>query len=412
MKGNRWAILIASVLINMCIGSAYAWSVFQKPLIALFKWTTSDANLAFTLSLSLVPVAMIVAGKIQDRKGPKFVILIGGLIFAIGIVAAGFTQSLAQLYWTYGVLGGLGIGTVYACTVANTVKWFPDRRGLASGLIAAGFGSGAVVLAPVAASLIQSQGVLSTFNVLGVAYFIVLSIAALFVEMPPAGYKPAGWNPPSTTASSTSIVTGVDKNWREMLTDPMFYVLWAMYTIGCISGLMILGHASPIGQEMVKLTPQVAAVALSFMAVANTAGRIFWGWVPDKIGRYQALMAMYFVAGMTMFLIGSVASFETFVLALMAVGLCFGGFLGIFPSITADMFGAKNLGMNYGIIFTAYGVAAFIGPRLASQIKEVNSGDYTRAFIIAASLSIFGIGLTLLASYRRKRYLVQSRAAA
>lgn len=397
---NRWVVLFSSVLINLCIGAAYAWSVFQKPLISMFKWSTSEASLAFTLSLSLVPLAMIVAGKVQDQKGPKTVIFVGGIIFSAGIIAAGFTQSLGYLYMTYGVLGGLGIGTIYACTVANTVKWFPDKRGLASGLVAAGFGSGAVLIAPLATSFIQSYGVLTTFQILGVAFLVVISAASQFVKTAPAGFRPAGWIPPAPTANT---IAGSDKNWREMLADPMFYVLWGMYTIGAISGLMIIGHAAPIGQEIIKLSPQAAAVAVSFLALANTAGRIFWGWVSDRIGRYPAVMAMFILAAVMMLVINNVTTFIPFVAVISAIGLCFGGFMGIFPSITADMFGAKNLGMNYGIIFTAYGAAAFIGPRLAARFKEMNNGDYSQAFLIAAVLSVLGIGLTFIAQYKRKK---------
>ena len=397
---NRWLILFSSLLINVCIGSAYAWSVFQRPLIGMFKWSTSEASLAFTLSLSLVPLAMIVAGKIQDQKGPKLVIFTGGLIFSLGIIGAGFTTSLGFLYSTYGVLGGVGIGTIYACTVANTVKFFPDKRGLASGLVVAGFGSGAVLVAPLATSLIQLYGVLPAFKILGAGYLVVISICSIFIQTAPAGYRPPGWTPPPPT---TQTIAGTDKNWREMLRDPMFYVLWGMYTIGTISGLMIIGHASPIGQEVIKLTPQTAALAISFLALANAGGRIFWGWVSDRIGRYPTCMAMFVICGAMMLALTNVSTFLPFVLVLMAIGLCFGGFMGIFPSITADMFGPKNLGMNYGIIFTAYGAAAFIGPRLAARMKEINNGDYTSAFLIAASLSIVGVVLTLIAQYKRRK---------
>ncbi|MDF2499585.1 MAG: NarK [Anaerosporomusa subterranea] len=397
---NRWLVLLSGILINLCIGSAYAWSVYQKPLIAMFKWSTKETSLAFTLSCVLVPLAMIVAGKIQDQKGPKMVIFGGGIIFGLGIIGAGFTNSLSFLYMTYGVLGGIGIGTVYACTVANTVKFFPDKRGLASGLVVAGFGSGAVVLAPLSSALIESYGVLATFKILGVAYLVLISACTTLVKTAPPGYRPAGWTPPPATATT---ITGTDKNWREMLSDPMFYVLWSIYLIGCVSGLMIIGHASPIGQEVIKLSPATAAMCVGFLALANTAGRIFWGWVSDKIGRYNAVKIMFILAGLMMFTLTQVTTFVPFVVVLMAIGLCFGGVMGIFPSITADAFGAKNLGMNYGIIFTAWGAAGIVGPLMAGHFKEINKGDYTQAFLIAAGLSVIGVMLTFVLQYNKKK---------
>ncbi len=349
---NRWLILLSGVLINMCVGASYAWSVYQKPLIDMFKWSTNEVSLAFTLSFGLVPLAMIIAGRFQDRQGPKRVIFLGGIIYSLGIIGTGFTTSLSSLYMTYGVLCGLGIGTIYTCTVANTVKFFPDKRGLASGLVVAGFASGAVILAPLSSALIEAYGVLTTFKLLGCAYLLIISVCTLLVETAPPDYRPAGWNPP---VPSPAAIVGTDKNWREMLVDPTFYILWGMYTIGCVSGLMVIGHASPIAQEVIKLDSQTAAMAVGFLALANTGGRILWGWVSDKIGRYNAVMIMFILAGVTMFAMTKVSTFLPFMAVLMTVGLCYGGVMGVFPSITADMFGSKNLGVNYGIIFTAFG---------------------------------------------------------
>ena len=397
---NRWLVLAASIIMNLCIGSAYAWSVFQKPLIEMFGWTTAEASLAFTLSLSLVPIAMIFAGRIQDRQGPQKVTFVGGLIFGAGIILAGFTSSLTILYLTYGVLGGVGIGTIYACTVANTVKWFPDKRGLAGGLTAAGFGIGAVVFAPLAVLLIGKYGVLSTFKIFGVIYMIVVAICSLKLKAPQAGWKPEGWEPKVT---SSTINIAKDYAAYEMIKTPKFYLLWAMYTIGCISGLMIIGHASPIGQEKIGLSPQIAAYAVSFLGLANTFGRIFWGSVSDKIGRYNAIIMMYIVSSCMLMLLFIANSFGLFIVAICGIALSFGGFMGIFPSVTADNFGAKNLGINYGVMFTAYGLAAFFGPRIAAVVKQSSGGDYGRAFITASVLNIAGIVFTFIISNQLKK---------
>lgn len=399
---NRWIVLAASIVINLCIGSAYAWSVFQKPLIKMFGWTTAEASLAFTLSLSLVPLAMIVAGRIQDQKGPKLVVFVGGIIFGAGILLTGFVSSITTLYLSYGLLGGIGIGTIYGCTVANTVKWFPDKRGLAGGLTAAGFGLGAVLFAPVAVNLIASFDVLTTFKILGAVYVFGVCSSSLLLQAPQQGWKPEGWEPPAKSPAAAASV-GIDLSANEMLKTSKFYILWIMYTIGCIAGLMIIGHASPIGQEKIGLSPQVAAVAVSFLGLANTFGRIFWGTVSDKIGRYPTLMLMYIVNGVMLLLLNNATSFTMFLIGICGIALSFGGFLGIFPSVTADNFGAKNLGINYGVMFTSYGVAAFIGPRLAAVVKQSSGGDYGQAFIIASLLSLVGIAFTFLIHYQMKK---------
>lgn len=398
-EANRWVVLGAMFAANLCVGSAYAWSVFQKPLINMFKWSTSDTSLAFSISLFMIPLAMIVAGAIGG-KGPRYIMFSGGIIFSIGIIAAGFTSSLGTLYTTYGLLGGYGIGYIYGTGISNAVKWFPDKRGLAAGLVAAGFATGAMINAPIATALVQSYGVLNAFKILGVAYLLVTTVASRFVSAPPVGYCPSGWTPPAPTAST---IMGSDKTWRQMLQDPMFYVIWVMYTIACVSGLMIIGHAATIGQEIIKLSAATAAAAVSIMSLANAGGRVFWGAVSDRIGQYSTLIIMFIISGLAMIAMNTLGSFLIFVVIISAIAACFGGFFAIFPSITADLFGAKNLSMNYGILFTSYGVAAFIGPRLAARAKEINAGDYTVAFVAAAAMCVIAIILTLFAKMKQKR---------
>lgn len=394
---NRWLILAGAVISNMCIGSAYAWSVYQKPLIALFRWSTPEVSLAFTLCLGIMPVAMIVAGKMQDHYGAKRVVITGSLLFSSGIMGAGFTDSLTTLYMTYGVLGGIGTGTIAAIFMANAVKFFPDKRGLASGSVAAGFATGAIIVAPVASALIQSSGVLATFKVFGMAYLVILMGCSLLIRTAPPDYRPDGWTPATAAAAN---VTRPDKDWRGMLADPLFYVLWGMFLVNSISGLMIIGHASPISQEMIHMDAQQAAFAVGLLALGNAAGRIVWGLVSDKIGRYNAIMIIFSCFGSLMIAMTHITQQLTFMAVLVMIGLCYGGVMGIFPSITADMFGPKNLGMNYGIINTAFGTAAFIGPRLAAHYKEINQGDYSQAFLVAAALSTVGIILTVIARRR------------
>jgi len=395
---NRWVILVASIVANLCIGAVYAWSVYQKPLIDMFGFSTSEANLAYTLSLCVVPFAMMVSGKLQEIRGARFTLMFGGILFGAGILAAGLTSGIAMLYITYGVLGGVGIGLVYGCTVPNTVKWFPDKRGMAGGVIAAGLGLGSVLVAPLSAFLIVKTDVLATFRVEGIAFIIIIVVASLFVTAPPAGYKPAGWNPPEQAAGGNAL--GYTPG--GMVKTAKFWVIWLMYAVGCMAGLMIIGHASPIGQEQIMITPEVAAGAVALLSIANTGGRLLWGFISDKIGRYNALILMYILTGVMLLLLSNAGSYWVFVVAIMGVGLSYGGFLGVFPSITADYFGAQHLGINYGVMFTAFGLAAFIGPSLGATIREA-SGDYSMAFIIASCLSIAGVLLALYTKWSLKR---------
>jgi len=396
---NRWVILAAAVIANLCIGSAYAWSVFQNPLINEFNLTLPQTNLAFTISLFVVPFAMILAGKIKTKLGSRRTIIIGGLIFGTGIFLAGFTNSVAGLYLTYGVLGGTGIGFVNGSTVPNAVQWFPDKRGLSGGIVAGGFACGPVLFAPLAVNLIESLGVLHTFRLLGVVYAVVVTAAALVISSPQENYKPKGWSPPTT---STGSVSTISLTTVEMLKTFRFWVLWVIYVLGCIAGLTIIGHASPIGQERIGLSPETAAGVIVLIAIANGGGRMLWGAISDRIGRYRSVILMYILAGGMLILLNWATSYLAFVVAVMGIALSFGGFVGVFPSILADRFGPLHLAMNYGAMFSGYGLAAFIGPRLAAEVRQ-STGDYSLAFIIASVMSAAGILLTIFVSISARK---------
>lgn len=403
MKLNRWVILSASILINMCIGSAYAWSVFQNPLISLFGWSTTQTSLAFTISLALVPISMIFAGRLQDLYGPKYVTLAGGCVFGLGIFLTSTITSLTGLYLYYGLLGGLGIGMVYACMVGNTMKWFPDKRGLAGGLIAMGFGLGAVVFAPLGVTLINSYGVLNTFAIFGIVFSSIIIVASLFLA------APAKVSTTQQTAAQTLDLKNT-LNAQEMVKTPKFYTLWVLYAIGCIGGLMIIGHASPIVQQKVGLQPQEAALIVSFLGIANSLGRVFWGTMSDRFGRMPTLISTYIVSALCLMTLSWFSTLTLTVIGLAGIALCFGGYLGIMPSICADFFGSKHIGINYGILFTAYGVAAVVGPRLASWIKDMNAGSYDVAFTLVMFMNVVAIVIGILLVLKKSKSQVMSTA--
>ena len=400
-KYNRWAILAAAIVVNICIGSQYAWSVFAMPLGKQFGWDPATVAMAFTITFATGPIVMICAGILVDKKGAKFNIILGGVMFGIGMFLVGFISSPAMLYLSFSIIAGVGAGTVYAGNINNTVKFFPDKRGLATGLQAAGYGAGAIIVAPLASSLIINHGVLSTFKVLGAAFFIIILLCSLVIKRAPAGYKPEGWEPP--VQASPMAAARVDKNWIEMLQDVRWWVILCMFLVGTLSGMMIIAHASPIAQRMYGMTPQTAAIWVSIIALFNLCGRIGFGSLSDKTGRYSTLTIMYVLAAVVLMIITNTSSIVGFAIAGMGVGAVFGGLQAIFPSMIAENYGVKNVGVNYGITFIGLGVAAFIGPRLAAKVAIANNWNYTQAFYIAMIASIVGIALTFVYRFLDKR---------
>lgn len=398
---QRWFSLFACMIASMCAGLAYAWSVFQKPLVSLFNWSPADVSLSFTLIMSTAATTAIFAGKALDYLQPRQVILLGGALFGIGISGIGYVQSLNQFYLC-AIIAGIGLGTVYpGGTMSNIVRFFPDRRGLASGLLTAGYGIGAVVWAPVSVALIAQYGVFTALKILGIICFIVIGAVSSVVKTAPDGYRPGGWMPPMKTSEATH---GMEKDWREMLRDPLFYLLAGTLTLGEITGMMIIGHASPIAQDLLKMTPQAAAAIVGVLAVANTGGKVCWGWLSDKIGRYPIVVILFILGGLGMAALTVVTGYYSFVGAITILGLCYGGFLTLIAPLTADLFGTKNLGVNFGIMFLTVAIAAYVGPLLAAVVKQANNGDYTQAFIIAVFINVAGLilfGIFMLYRHRK-----------
>lgn len=388
---KRWFFLAACIVINICIGFGYAWSVFQKPLMSLFQWDAASVSLGFSIIMGVSALPQALAGKALDYFAPKQIILGGGVMLGLGIISLGFVQSLVHLYIS-GIMVGLGMGIVYPGTVANMVKFFPERRGLVAGLLAAGMGSGAVVIAPLASVLIEYFGVLITLKTLGIAFLITITVLSRVIQTVPEGYRPPG----AKLSSSVQNGTSVDKDWKEMIATPLFYLIACIFVLGTSAGIMVMGHASPIVQQMLGMSPREAAVIVGFIALANTIGRIFWGGISDKLGRFQILAAIFVVLGTALVTLSQVNSYIGVITAMMLIAMCYGGFMGMMASVTADAFGMRYLGVNFGIMFLTLGVASIIGPRMAAVIAQSNNGDYTQAFTIAASFCFAGLILVFV----------------
>lgn len=384
-KYNRWLILVAAIVTNICIGTLYAWSVFANPLGKLFGWAPPALALVFTINHGFSPVASTAGGFVQDRLGAKNGMIIGCLMFSIGLFLSGTVSQVGMLYLTYSLLAGTGGAFIYTANIGNTVKFFPDKRGLASGLCAAGYGCGAMIFAPIASKLIIDYGVLQTFQILGATFFVVIMLCVTVVKKAPAGFKPKGWEPPVQVVKTTVS----DKIWSEMLKDGVWWIVIVMLLCGALSGLMILAHASPIGQSMFKLTPMKAAFFVSIITMANALGRVCFGGLSDKIGRSNTIMVMYVISALSMLNLNFTDNVPGFVASGVGIGAVFGGFMGTMPSIISERYGLKNFGVNYGITFIGFSLAAIIGPLTAAKVK-VATGTYTQAFWIALAVNVVG----------------------
>ena len=401
---NRWMILFVSFVANLVVGSAYAWGVLSLPLREMFGFTTAQTGLAFSFALGLIPISMTISGKLGAKIGVSRVILLGGLAAALSFILTSFvTANVFTLYLSYGVLGSIGIGFVYGTAVPNAVKWFPDKRGLAGGIIVGGFGGGAVLFAPIFNAAIYSIGILNTFLYFGIAFGVVVTIASFLIAAPPADYKPAGWSPPPTSAA---VCTG-GLTPSEMLKTGRFWLLFAIFTFCMVGGIMIIGQAGNISAHRMGAGPTLTATAVLFLGLSNASGRVLWGAISDKIGRNTSLILMFIITAVSLLLLLATnqnTPFPLFVILIMGVGVCFGGFAGTFPAISADNFGTANMGANYGILFFGFGISAFVGPPMAGLIFDTTASHNT-AFIIAAILSAIALLFTafLISSMKKEK---------
>ncbi|WP_028263850.1 L-lactate MFS transporter [Atopobium fossor] len=402
---NRWFVLAASCAINLCIGSIYAWSVFALPmqehLSHIAGTNIGSLAIVFTLANAVGPITMISGGAITKKIGVRNVVRIGGLLFCVGMILSGFTKSLPELLLTYGLGVGLGVGMVYGATVSNTVKFFPDKRGLAGGITTAFYGLSSVLIPVIANALINNFSIVEAFWMLGIAMLLLIMGASFAVASCPDGYAPTGWTKKEIQvrdiATQNAVQVSVDKTWREMLSDPIFYIMIAMLLCGAFSGLMITSQASAIAQRMVQMDTVLAALIVSVLALFNTAGRIVSGVLSDRLGIIRTLRLMFvlLIVGMALLLLSARMGAIVFIIAVCVVGFVFGSVMGIYPGFTAAQFGNTNNSVNYGIMFIGFATAGFFGPT-AMNILFNNTGSYIPAFAVAATLGVLGVVLSFL----------------
>ncbi|MFX0149289.1 MAG: OFA family MFS transporter [Candidatus Hodarchaeota archaeon] len=418
---NRYILIIPAIIIQLCLGSIYAWAEFQRALFrdtGVYVWEKLFTQLPFTVGLVSFAVFMIFAGRWQDQVGPKKVATIGGILLGVGWILAGFVDifvngdALLGFLWitlTYGLIGGAGIGFAYVCPIAALVKWFPDLKGFITGIAVAGFGLGAFFLLYIEEFLIKNIGngrISLAFWVLGVLFLILVVGSAQILQNPPKGWTPPGYIP---QASQVKAIGGKkDFKPSEMVQTSQFWLLWVMFILAAAAGLMTIGNVTTFTESQLiseGITAEeasfLAVTTGSFLSIFNSAGRIVWGAVSDKLGRIITMILMFGTLGGAMFFFGIQTEFLFLIIGACVIGFCFGGNFALFPSATDDYFGTKNLGRNYGLVFTAYGVAGALGPFLAGVLP------YEDAFPILGILAFLAAALAVITEY-----LARSKATA
>lgn len=397
---KRWTVLIAACVINLCVGSLYAWSAFAGPMaehlsaITGTTLTAGDLAVVFSIGNSVGPITMISGGKINDKFGPKAIIIVGGIMFGGGMILSGFATSVGQLIFTYGLLTGLGLGMVYGTTISTLVKFFPDRRGLIGGIATATFGFSSAIIPYIATAIVEAAGPTAAFKNIGLAFVILIVGSAFFMEKCPDGFVPEGFTPKVPAGSNGEVV---NKDWKQMLADPIFYVMIVMLTCGAFAALMFIPMIAPLATNMVEATAATATMCVSILAVFNVGGRISAGFLSDKLGRINtlAIACVISIVGLLALIVAGPGNIGLFILGISIVGLCFGSFMGVFPGFTADQFGPKNNSVNFGIMFIGFSVAGYFGPTILNSIYNT-SGSYNGAFMVAIGFSVAGLALTFV----------------
>ncbi len=384
---QRWLIAAAGVLIQIALGAIYAWSVFVKPLQTLDHASKTEVNLTFSIALVVLGFAAFFGVLWMARVGPRVVGVTAGVLYGLGVFLSSFTaHSIPLLYVTYGVLGGIGLGFGYIVPIATLVKWFPDKRGLITGIAVAGFGGGAIFTALIAPGLIRVQGVPRTFAILGVAYLILVVFGALFMRNPVEGYRPVGWTPAQAAHSADSNFTfgAALKQWQ-------WYALWALLFLNVIPGAAIISVASPMAQDIAKVTVSVAAGLVILNSIANAAGRFVWAWLSDAIGRKYVFLCLFLVEAVVLFIMPQAHTFGFLSALSMIVILCYGGGFGTMPAFAADYFGPRFVGPIYGLMLTAWGAGGIVGPLLISSIRDSTKSYNNALYIFAAIVLVSAI---------------------
>ncbi|MHA1193818.1 MAG: L-lactate MFS transporter [Promethearchaeota archaeon] len=413
---NRWIVVIGAILIQLALGTIYSWgtmTIFVSPFINEVREVTVYI---FGVGLLSFAITMIFAGKLQQKYGPRNIAILGGILLGIGVIASAFMTTFIGLLITYGIIFGAGIGFGYVCPIASAGKWFPDKKGFINGIAVAGFGAGSFIFNYVIKALANpanlettdsnfvstvSQNIPLMFIVLGIIYVILIIGGAMALSNPPEGWKPAGWTPPPP--SEESGISGLDFKRKETIKLPQFWMLWVAFVFSAISGLMIIGSYAAFAKSVNVAEDFIYVIGIadfvligSLAALFNGLGRIVWGQLADFITYKKSMLIMFIIQAILMFIYFTTnVNAIYFLIMTCAIYFCFGGNFSLFPTATADLFGSKNLGPNYGIVFTAYGIAGFVGAVGVNLFVSI-FGSYLILFIV---MGVMSVGAAILAFF-------------
>jgi OFA family oxalate/formate antiporter-like MFS transporter len=403
---GRWLLVGAALLLQFSIGAVYAWSVFSKALTTAppFQLSKLEASLPFEVTIGMIFVGTYVGGRIQDRKGPRIVAMVGGVIYSLGVIIASFATSRDELWLLvlgYGVISGFGLGLAYIVPIAMLQKWFPDRRGLITGLAVGGFGFGAVLTSPVAQRLIDANPDVPTkaFLPLGIGYLVLSLIGASFFRNPPEGYYVPGYVP---ATSGRVVDSGKDYTEKEALRTPQWYLLTAILTLNVTAGIALISQAAASATDIAGYTVAGAATVVGVLAIFNGAGRIIWAALSDYTGRMTAFAAMLGLNGLSLLLLPHASNPALFFALAAIVYLCYGGGFGTMPATAGDYFGVKHAGAIYGLMIIGWSLGGVIGPFIASAL--IGEGkNYTLAYTTLGIIALASVALTFITKIPRTR---------
>jgi MFS transporter, OFA family, oxalate/formate antiporter len=402
---NRWLIALSAVSIHLSIGSAYAYSVFKNPLSEKLGWGNTDVAFAFTIAIFFLGMSAAFFGKLVEKKGPRFSATLAAILFSSGLIGAGLSiqlESLTAFYLTYGVIGGMGLGIGYISPVSTLVKWFPDRRGLATGMAVMGFGAGALICSPIAAALINSVGIAQTFYILGAAYLVLMLSGALYIARPPEGWMPKGMKDKVSSGEMKVKSDLAQLTANEAVKTKRFWMLWVMMFVNISSGIMLISVASPMAQEKVGMTAVAAAAMVGIMGLFNGGGRIGWASLSDYLGR-TSVYILFFAAQLIAFLIlPSVSNDIVFQILIYAILTFYGGGFALLPAFIGDLFGTKQLGAIHGYLLTSWSMAGVVGPMVVAYIRDATSSYDATFYVFSVLLAIAFVTSILIRSNIRQ----------